>query len=155
MLYICRHYYWIKFFVGKRPMMRRGKGFHLSNDGISRLGRKIRAFIESGCYHYKINMPTSSELSGNMRNYTKSIVESMQRPDLFEPLNLSKAISAVFIIFSGMLLVTMVVHALTVLYFYRSLVAGYCIRLCRYKNSCIKQKNIVGKKCRGSCQEDV
>lgn len=38
-----RNYYWIKFFMGKRPILQRQKGFHLRNQGFSNLGRRIAA----------------------------------------------------------------------------------------------------------------
>ncbi|OXA37150.1 hypothetical protein Fcan01_28079 [Folsomia candida] len=90
--HLSRHYYWKKFFMGKHPFLRRMRGLQLHNEGISRLGRRISAFVESGCYHYQQTL-LSKLGSSKMSNHTKDKLAKMSRPSLFEPLNLSKSIS--------------------------------------------------------------
>ncbi|OXA36813.1 hypothetical protein Fcan01_28418 [Folsomia candida] len=103
--YLSRHYYWIKFFMGKRPIIPRMIGFQLRFEGSSNLGRKIAYFMESGCYNYKRGILVTDMLArGNRVNETKAISAKMYRPDRVEPMNLSKAISVVFILYSAMVL---------------------------------------------------
>lgn len=120
-----RHYYWKKFFMGKHPFLRRMRGLQLHNEGISRLGRRISAFVESGCYHYQQTL-LSKLGSSKMSNHTKDKLAKMSRPSLFEPLNLSKSISTVFIIICCMLLLTIIVHGLSLLYFYKEKLINIC-----------------------------
>ncbi|OXA45898.1 hypothetical protein Fcan01_19145, partial [Folsomia candida] len=64
--YLGRHYYWIKFFMGKRPIIPRMIGFQFRFEGTSNLGRKIAYFMESGCYNYKRgNLVTEMLAHGN------------------------------------------------------------------------------------------
>ncbi|OXA45896.1 hypothetical protein Fcan01_19147 [Folsomia candida] len=104
--YLSRHYYWIKFFMGKRPIIPRMIGFQLRFEGSSNLGRKIAYFMESGCYNYKRGILVTGILArGNRVNEIKAISAKMNRPDRVEPMNLSKAISIVFILYGVMVLV--------------------------------------------------
>lgn len=82
------------------------KGFQSRNEGISNLRQRIRSFVECGCY-----------------NNTKKILEKMCRPG---KLSLSDAVSAVFVIFIGVLMVT-ILDNLPVIYFYRITLIKYLI----------------------------
>lgn len=54
-----------------------------------------------------------------MKNHTKFIMAKMRPPARVKSMNLSQSISTVFIIFCGMLLFTILVHMVSVIYFYR------------------------------------
>lgn len=64
--------------------------------------------------------------SENKKIRTEEIAANMTRPERLEPLNLSKAISAVFIILGAMYPPIILVHLASSIYFYRERICKIC-----------------------------
>ncbi|OXA45875.1 hypothetical protein Fcan01_19221 [Folsomia candida] len=83
--------------------------------------------MESGCYHFMRGVFMGQDIaSENKKIRTEEIAANMTRPERLEPLNLSKAISAVFIILGAMYPPIILVHLASSIYFYRERICKIC-----------------------------